>query len=73
MTRRPFARSARALPQSLGGSSGFVDAGVELRCGCHRLLARAVLEGIEFRCARCKENTVLPWEQVRALEAQIRS
>ena len=70
--RRPFSRSLRSVPPSNGGASGHSDVGEELRCGCHRLLARAIPEGIEFRCSRCKENTVLSWERVRALEAEIR-
>lgn len=69
--RRPFSRSLRSVPPSSGGASGRSDAGEELRCGCHRLLARAIPEGIEFRCSRCKENTVLSWERVRALQAEV--
>jgi hypothetical protein len=72
MQRRPFSRSARTLAPSVGGGSGLDHGGEDLRCGCHRLLARAIPEGIEFRCSRCKENTVLSWERVRALEAEVR-
>lgn len=45
-------------------------AGFDLRCGCHRLLVRAVPSGIELRCPRCKTDSVLRWEQVHELEAQ---
>lgn len=36
----------------------------ELRCACGRLLARVVNEGIELRCARCKQAHVLPWASI---------
>lgn len=66
---RPFSRSTRSMPVSLGGSRPTVEApGLDLRCSCHRLLARAVPSGIELRCPRCKTNMVLTWERVRALE-----
>ncbi|MFO0692709.1 MAG: Com family DNA-binding transcriptional regulator [Polyangiales bacterium] len=47
--------------------------GVDLRCGCHRLLARGVAEGLELRCPRCKTNTLLTWAQVRAMELAARA
>ena len=31
----------------------------ELRCGCGRLLARHVEEGLELRCVRCKQPLVV--------------
>jgi hypothetical protein len=70
MQRRPFSRSARSLAPALGGATSRDEPECDLRCGCHRLLARAIPEGIELRCSRCKENTVLTWERVRALEAE---
>jgi len=39
----------------------------DLRCDCHRLLARGVPEGIELRCPRCKSNLVLGWGMLERL------
>jgi phage FluMu protein Com len=44
--------------------------GKDLRCGCHRLLSRAVVTGIELRCPRCKTTQILPWSVVHRLEAE---
>ena len=43
--------------------------GEDIRCHCHRLLARSVPTGIELRCPRCKQNMVLTWSRLQALEA----
>lgn len=68
---RPFSRSTRSIPPSVGGArppqQG--EPGEDLRCSCHRLLARAVTSGIELRCPRCKTNMILTWDRVRALES----
>jgi phage FluMu protein Com len=44
--------------------------GKDLRCGCHRLLARAVTAGVELRCSRCKTTQILSWATVHKLEAE---
>ncbi len=71
--QRPFRRIAQSEPPTRGGAAPEArSAGLDLRCGCHRLLTRAVAEGIELRCPRCKTDTLLRWEQIHALEAQAR-
>lgn len=45
--------------------------GKDLRCGCHRLLSRAVVSGIELRCPRCKTTQILTWATVHRLEAEV--
>ncbi|HJK93296.1 MAG TPA: hypothetical protein RMH85_34080 [Polyangiaceae bacterium LLY-WYZ-15_(1-7)] len=44
--------------------------GGDLRCRCHRLLARVVDEGIEMRCARCKQSAVLRWDVLSELRRE---
>ena len=52
---RPFSRSARSIPASLGGSRPTSEGpGMDLRCECHRLLARAVTLG------PCSDDLVNP-------------
>src|SRR5262245_24597167 len=65
---RRFQRNTPAAPEVSGGSSR-----ADLRCGCHKLLARAVDDGIELRCVRCKTNTVLRWDLVHRLEADAKA
>jgi phage FluMu protein Com len=33
---------------------------VELRCGCGSLIARVLKEGVEIKCRRCKQVTIIP-------------
>lgn len=71
--QRPIQRTAHPEPVARGGSRDLRSAGFDLRCGCHRLLVRAVAHGIELRCPRCKTDSLLTWERVHELEAQARS
>lgn len=70
--QRPVHRNANAPAGTRSGSTEFRPAGLELRCGCHRLVARAVPDGIEMRCPRCKTDVVLSWSRVHELEAEAR-
>lgn len=44
----------------------------ELRCLCGSLLARALDEGIELRCRRCKRVVIIPYSEVKGAESVIR-
>ncbi|MEO0324824.1 MAG: hypothetical protein AAF447_17810 [Myxococcota bacterium] len=44
-----------------------VGANGDIRCGCHRLLARWLPEGLELRCTRCKETLLVPTAALDAL------
>lgn len=46
------------------------DPNGDVRCDCHRLLARRVHEGIELRCVRCKRDVLLRWESIDALRSE---
>lgn len=46
------------------------DPNGDVRCDCHRLLARRVPEGVELRCVRCKRDVLLRWESIEALRSE---
>ncbi len=39
----------------------------DIRCGCNRLLARWLPDGLELRCTRCKETLLVPKAALDAL------
>ncbi len=67
-TRKP--RGPKPQRRSAPGQHAGAKSSTDLRCGCHRLLAKANLEGIELRCPRCKKFHVLEWKHLRWLEAK---
>lgn len=60
-------RVERRRPARHGGPTPLRRPGADLRCHCHRLLARAVEQGIELRCPRCKHDTLLTWTRLSAM------
>ena len=59
-------RSRPLIPPTVGRP----DPNGDVRCDCHRLLARRVAEGIELRCVRCKRDVLLRWESIDALRSE---
>lgn len=49
-------------------SRASADRPSDLRCSCHRLLARRTDAGIDLRCPRCKSHLLLSWLQLATLE-----